>query len=85
MSSLPDAVTTGELEGLRALRDRLASEIESCDSARDVAALSARLMEVMKRVAEIEAKAPAQASVADEIAERRRRRKPLKNGEAREA
>lgn len=85
MSSLPDAVTTGELEGLRALRERLASEIDSCDSARDVAALSARLMEVMKRVAEIEAKAPAQASVADEIAERRRRRKPLKNGEAREA
>lgn len=83
--SLPDAVTTGELEGLRALRDRLASEIESCAAARDVAALSARLMEVMKRVAEIEAKAPAQSSVADEIAERRRRRKPLKNGEAREA
>jgi len=34
-------------ETLEALRDKIAASIASCDSGRDVAALSKRLMEVM--------------------------------------
>lgn len=51
------------------LRDLLASQIESCDSARDVAALTARFLEVL---AQIEAlPAPVQGTVLDELANRR--------------
>lgn len=84
--SLREVTETGvELDALRALRDRLASELDSCESSRDVAALSARLVEVLKRVAEVEAKVPAAKSALDEISDRRARRKPMKNGTKREA
>lgn len=54
---------------LRALRDRIAKEIDLTNSARDVAALSRQLTEVL---AEIESLPnPEKVSVADEIAKRR--------------
>ena len=37
-------------ETLEALRDKLAASIQSCESGRDVAALSKRLMEVMSEL-----------------------------------
>ena len=41
------AATNSRRDTLVALRDKLAVAIESCDSGRDIAALSKRLMEVM--------------------------------------
>lgn len=87
MPSLHEVVVAGvELDSLRALRDRLASDIDQCDSLRDMAALSMRLQDVLKRVSELESKAPAERSALDEIAERRKaRKKPIRNGSKREA
>lgn len=52
--SLSDAVATGErLRALEALRDRLASDLDACASARDVASLSQRLMDVLKQIDEL--------------------------------
>jgi len=48
--SLSEAVGDGRLAGLVALRTRLANEIDQCDSSRDVAALSIRLMDVMEQI-----------------------------------
>ena len=51
MSSLVQAVKSGsQREALEALRDKLAFSIENTDSGRDVAALSRRLMEVMREL-----------------------------------
>lgn len=48
MATLSEAAMGGDKrETLVCLRDRLAKQIETCESGRDVAALSKRLMEVM--------------------------------------
>jgi hypothetical protein len=49
------------------------------------AALSARYMDALRQVEEIERRRPLSVSPVDEIAARRSRRKPVKNGSAREA
>ncbi len=51
---LADAAATGSrLTVLRALRDRLARDIDGADSKRDVAALSQRLMDVLVQIDEL--------------------------------
>lgn len=74
--SLVAAVASGDrLGALRALRDRLALEVDSCGSARDVAALSQRLMDVLTQIAAVEAEAPEQEGTAlDELKRRRTER-----------
>lgn len=53
---IADSAKTGDrIRTLEALRDRLAVEIDQCNSARDVAALSARLQAVL---AELDTIAP---------------------------
>ena len=48
MANLIDAAASGNRRAtLEALRDKIASSIQDCESGRDVAALSKRLMEVM--------------------------------------
>jgi len=48
VADLVSAAASGNRrETLEALRDKLASSIQDCESGRDVAALSKRLMEVM--------------------------------------
>ena len=48
MADLVRAAASGSRRDvLEALRDKLAASIQDCDSGRDVAALSKRLMEVM--------------------------------------
>lgn len=44
------AVTGSRITALRALRDRLALDLDTCDSKRDVAALSQRLMDVLVQI-----------------------------------
>jgi hypothetical protein len=53
--SLSDAAPGGRLAGLVALRERLAAEIDACDSSRDVAALSIRFMDVLAQIDELSA------------------------------
>jgi hypothetical protein len=67
---LSKVVAKGALRpSLEALRDVLAAQIETCDSARDVAALSARLMDVLARLDAMPA--PVEGTVLDELAKRR--------------
>lgn len=51
MPRLSEAASSGNRRAtLEALRDKLAASVESCDSGRDTAALSKRLMEVMAEI-----------------------------------
>ena len=48
MPALTDAARSGDKRStLMALRDLIAAQLEACESGRDMAALSKRLMEVM--------------------------------------
>lgn len=65
----PVAKKGDRAETLRVLRDRIAFQLDETDSARDVAALAQRLLDVERELAEL--KAPAATSPADQIAARR--------------
>lgn len=72
--SVPDGLSaiaaTGDTGAtLRALRDLLAGWIESCESGRDVAALSARLADVLERIEALPA--AKEGTALDELARRR--------------
>ena len=76
--SAPDGLavvvaTQGRLQALEALRDLLAEQIQDTDSARDVAALSQRLMDVLEQVDSLasEQQKAGVVSAVDEIARRR--------------
>ena len=62
------------LQTLRDLRDVLALQIETCDSGRDVAALSGRLQAVLDQIAVLEPK-KVEGDGVDEIANRRAARR----------
>ena len=65
MANLIEAARSGDRRRtLEALRDKLAASIQDCESGRDVAALSKRLMEVMG-----ELDALPQPSAEDELEE----------------
>lgn len=70
---LSDAAASGsELVLLEALRDDLAVQLDGCDSGRDYAALSLRLMDAAKRISELRGEQPVERrSVLDELAKRR--------------
>src|SRR5690606_3638668 len=75
MGSVHEAAVTGDrLKTLRALRDHLAVAIDGCESMRDLAALSRQRADV---VAQIDALDPpkTEMSPADEVAQRRARRR----------
>lgn len=74
-----------ELKALRALRRELAKQLDDCDSKRDFAALSLRLMDVLERVSVLQKQVPAAVSSLDEIRSRRERKKPIRGGAKREA
>jgi hypothetical protein len=72
---LSESASSGDrLQTLRDLRDLLARQIESCDSLRDLAALSGRLQAVLDQIAELEPK-KAEGDGIDEIATRRAARR----------
>jgi hypothetical protein len=70
---LRDVVSDGDrLESLRALRDRIAATIDATDSARDVAALSRQLTDVLQQIEAIEKATPGRKGTPlDELAKRR--------------
>lgn len=47
------AETDNRLTALKALRDRLARDLDDCSSSRDVASLSQRLMDVLSQIDEL--------------------------------
>lgn len=55
MNIVAAAITGNRLETLKALRERIAQQIDSCESGRDMASLSKRLIEVMDEIDVIEA------------------------------
>lgn len=70
MSNLIESARSGDRgDALRDLRDLLAATIATCDSARDVAALSRQLTDVLKQIEELPA--DREVSASDEIAKRR--------------
>jgi hypothetical protein len=68
------AASDDRLAALRQLRDLLARQLASCDSNRDVASLSARLMEALAQIEELMPAPVKKGTVLDEIADRRRAR-----------
>lgn len=75
--ALLEEVRKGRREGLEALRDRLAEELDQCESSRDVAALSLRLADVLEQVANLTGQSAGVAqpvSSVDEFTSRRRGR-----------
>jgi hypothetical protein len=69
MADIAAAAQTGDqLAALTALRDRLAREIDECDSAKDIPALSRQLVDVMAR---IEAMTKPKVSTIDQLAKKR--------------
>lgn len=82
--SLREVAGTGDrLETLRALRDRIASQIDETDSARDVAALGQRLMDALGQIDDIEGSTPEQKGTA--LDDLRARRAARRSGAARKA
>ena len=56
-----------------AIRDRLAADLDGCDSMRDVSSLAARLADVLEQIDSMPNRA--EVSAADEIAARRASRR----------
>lgn len=66
--TLADVASGGDrLKTLEALRDRLASEIDLTESARDVASLSARLTDVLVQIEDLTETEEEQDDLADLI------------------
>lgn len=57
MKKMIDVAPKGnELETLKVLRDRLAAAIDETDSARDIAALSRQMTDVLERIEEVKSR-----------------------------
>lgn len=72
MPRFADQVRKGRLEGLRALRTRLANEIEA--GGNQTAALARQLRECLREIDELEKAAP-KRSLVDDLAKRRATRR----------
>ena len=71
-ASLTEVASSGDqLETLYALRDVLTASIDCCESKRDLAALSNRLIEVLAQIGEHEKKKPKKGSPLDVLKEKR--------------
>lgn len=86
MSLIEVAASGDRLKTLESLRDTIAVRIAESESARDVAALSGQLTQVLKQIEELAKTSGAKRSKVDELAERRKQRsKPIREGKARES
>ena len=72
--SLSEEAAKGRLEGLVALRGRLAEELEAGAQARDVAALSRQFTDVLAQIDELSAGASGAGKAASPLDELRRKR-----------
>lgn len=70
--TLAEAAATGDRPiALRALRDRLAVDIDVCVSARDVSSLSQRFMDVLEQLDALAGKSQQRGTPLDELKKRR--------------
>lgn len=75
MGNLVEAAKSGDKRAtLIALRDKLAETIDSCESGRDMAANSKRLMEVMAELESLPDPSEIKVSKHDRLKERREKR-----------
>lgn len=86
IADLPESVSVAVASddrhrSLVALRDTLARAIDTCESMRDLAALSRQLTEVLEQIEGVPDKA--EVSAADEVAKRRTARRAGSPGSAR--
>jgi len=73
--SVSEAAAHGDrLAALMAIRDRLAREIDECDSPRALVDLAGKMMIVLQQIDDLKPKR--QADIVDEIAQRRLARRP---------
>lgn len=78
--SVSDAAPEGRLAGLIALRERLAREIDGCESATAMAALSLRFMDVLAQIDELSDAPAAAGAPVSPLDELRRKRAERKSG-----
>lgn len=75
--AVTDSAASGDRLGtLRALRDKLAQEIDGSTSLRDIASASGRLQSVLEEIASLDVKP--EGDGIDEIAERRAARRAVR-------
>lgn len=72
MTVAEPARTGDQLKTLEAVRDHLASAIDSCESHRDLAPLAARMLDVLAQIADVKAQAPEQEGTPLDELQRRR-------------
>ena len=72
--SLLEEARKGRLEGLKALRDYLADELDVCESARDKASLSLRFVDVLEQIDELTGGATSASAPSSPLDELRRKR-----------
>jgi hypothetical protein len=77
--------TDDERAVLTALRRVLVTTLERTRSPRDIAALAGRLQDVTERLGELDARQGPETTPLDELRERRRRRRPIRDGVQRDA
>ena len=70
MVKIAAAAAKGHLDGLRAMRGKLAADMDRAGPS-VVAQIAGRLQAVLDRIAELEAAAPPEVSKVDELASRR--------------
>lgn len=78
--SLSEEAPKGRLAGLVALRDRLAEEVDGCESARDVAALSRQFTDVLLQIDELSTNAESAPKTGKDMLEQRRKERASRAG-----
>lgn len=78
--SLSEEAPKGRLAGLIALRDRLAVEVDACESARDVAALSRQFTDVLLQIEELSVNTEVAPKTGKDMLEQRRKDRAKRTG-----
>jgi hypothetical protein len=78
--SLTEEAPKGRLAGLIALRDRLAAEVDGCESSRDVAALSRQFSDVLLQIDELAVDADSAPKTGKDMLEQRRKERAKRTG-----
>lgn len=78
--SLSEEAPKGRLAGLIALRDRLAVEVDRCESARDVAALSRQFTDVLLQIDELSVNTESAPKTGKDMLEQRRKDRAKRTG-----
>lgn len=78
--SLTEEAPKGRLAGLIALRERLATEIDTAEQSRDVAALSRQFTDVLLQIDELSTNAESAPKTGKDMLEQRRKERASRAG-----